>query len=35
VLSATHSKDNFPVLAASDLEEAIVNDEAMEEEDPM
>jgi hypothetical protein len=27
--------DNFPVLSAVDLEQSIVNDEAMEEEDPM
>ena len=29
-----HSKDPFPVLNASDLDTAIINDEAMEEEDP-
>jgi hypothetical protein len=27
--------DKFPVLAACDLEQSIVNDEGMEEEDPM
>jgi hypothetical protein len=30
-----HPKDNFPVLAASDLDQAIVNDEVMEEDDPL
>jgi hypothetical protein len=30
-----HPKDNFPVLAVSDLDQSIVNDEAMEEEDPL
>jgi hypothetical protein len=30
-----HPQDNFPVLAASDLEEALVGNEAMEDEDPM
>jgi hypothetical protein len=30
-----HPKDNFPVLAASDLDQSIVHDEAMEEEDPL
>jgi hypothetical protein len=30
-----HPKDNFPVLTAGDLEQAIVDDEAMEDKDPM